>query len=390
MASLSVLPSLTLADIGANRLRLLCSALGYGAARTRASVALFQKLAGSWGRRGVDRPPPWASDITDDHSPFELSLAIDGGVPELRFLIEVQGEEPGVASNWEAARAMNERLAASSGVHLGRLTQVEDLFAPTTECHRFAMWHAVCLPPHARPEFKIYLNPQVRGKAGARALVEEAMVRLGFGDACAHLPEPQAREEICYFSLDLSDRPEARVKVYTAHHRATIDRLEAAVAGASGHAQGAVADFCESMAGSLGPFHGRPVLTCLSFVEGRSAPTTGTIHFPVRSYARHDGVVRDRVLQYIHADAAPVYHAGLDAFADRRLEDGVGMQTYVSLRLERGRRRLTVYLAPEVYDVTQSAMTQPAASGVVETSGVLEQGAGGSVVWRVASGDGDG
>ncbi|HYO74676.1 MAG TPA: tryptophan dimethylallyltransferase family protein, partial [Archangium sp.] len=43
--------------------------------------------------------PRWPSDITDDGTPFEFSLAIDGEEPELRFLIEAwTPERPTVAS----------------------------------------------------------------------------------------------------------------------------------------------------------------------------------------------------------------------------------------------------------------------------------------------------
>ena len=74
----------------------------------------------------------------------------------------------------------------------------------------------------------MYLNPAARGRSEARALVEAAMMRLGFGEACAHLPATGPEAEICYFSLDLSAQPEARVKVYTAHHHATSAHVEAA------------------------------------------------------------------------------------------------------------------------------------------------------------------
>ncbi|MFT3774325.1 MAG: tryptophan dimethylallyltransferase family protein [Minicystis sp.] len=352
-------------DLGSNRLRSLCRGLGFDSSDERRALSIFRKLAASWGARSALKAPPWASDITDDHSPFEFSVAVDGAEPELRFLIEVLGDTPGLQSNWEASLAMNEQLAAEYGVHLGRLAEVQDLFAPTSECHRFTLWHAVCLRPGAAPDFKIYLNPQSRGRAQARNVVETAMRRLGFGDAVAHLPEIGPDDEITYFSLDLSAKREARVKVYTAHHHATVERIDQAIQSARGHAPGKTAEFCEAMSGSLGPYDSRPVLTCLSFVQGSATPLTGTVHFPVRTYAHDDRVVRDRIVRYLNQGGAPVYARAIEAFTDRELEDGLGMQTYASLRVDPERQRVTVYLAPEVYDVGQAAMTLPAASSVL-------------------------
>lgn len=357
-------PSACLSELGVAKLHALCEALGYEAGQTQEMAAIFRLLASSWGDRPVDAPPLWASDITDDHTPYEFSVAVDGGLPEIRFLLEVQGQPPSIAANWDAARAMNARLGAELDVELGRLAAIEDLFAPTPACRRFSLWHAVCFPRGGAPKFKAYLNPQVRGWAEAYDLTRAALARLGLGGA--ELPPATAQDEICYFSLDLSRERGARVKVYTAHYNGTGAQIDAAVAGAKGYVPEQAAEFCQTMADAPGPYQSRPVLTCLSFIEGDNRPATATIHFPLRSYAPNDAAARARVLSYIHAEGASVYDRALEAFAHRRLDDGVGMQTYVSLRQERGHRRLTVYLAPEVYDVGQSPMTQPKVSGVIE------------------------
>jgi hypothetical protein len=282
-------------------------------------------------------------------------------------------------SNWEASRAMNAELASEYGIHLGRLAEVEALFAPAEGCPRFAAWHAVCLRPGADPEFKIYLNPQASGRAGARRLTESAMRRLGLGDAVASLPPTGPDDELWYFSLDLAAREGARVKVYTAHHRATAARIERAVSTVRAYVPGQATAFCSAMAESEGPYSARPVATCLSFVVGCSTPTTGTVHFPVRTYATDDLAVRDRVVRYLNPAGARVYRRAIDAFADRRLEDGVGMQTYAALRLTHGPEHLTVYLAPEVYDIGQIAITVPTVSGVV--------GRGALPAWPAAVGE---
>jgi hypothetical protein len=175
------------------------------------------------------------------------------------------------------------------------------------------------------------------------------MQRLGFGDAFERLPERGDSDELCYFSLDLSSARKARIKLYVAHHRATLDRIEHAVSTASGRVPGRAAAFCTAMAGGPGPYRARPVLTCLSFVAGSTQPSVATVHVPVRSYAASDGLVRARLTDHLSPEASSIHAQVLDAFARRPLGERSGMQTYASLRLDGSNERLTVYLAPEAY-----------------------------------------
>ena len=241
-------PSPTLAEVGAERLAALCRSVGFDAAQAEAAQAIFRRFAIHWGGRRVYAGPPERSDITDDHTPFEFSIAIAGGAPELRFLVEVQGDQPSLAAHWTAAAEINRGLAADFGAELERLRAVAELFAPTAHTPRFAVWHAVCLTPGAPPSFKVYLNPQARGVRESGALVKTAFTRLGFGAAYAQLPVCKGRDSYIYFSLDLSGQKEARVKIYTAHHDALSTDIEAAVAGADGHVAGQAREFCAAMA----------------------------------------------------------------------------------------------------------------------------------------------
>lgn len=357
----------TLLHHGTERLEHLCAGLGFDEQDRGRMVALFTRMAASWGDLPLGSKPRWPSDITDDHSPFELSVAIDGGAPELRFLCEVRGPAHTIDAQWRAAWALNEELQRDLGVDLDRANAIKDLFAPTLACPRFGAWHAVCFRPGQRPEVKLYLNPLARGRASALGLVREAMTRLGFPDACAHLPPSTPDDLLVYFALDLSADEHARAKVYTAHFNAAPDHVEEALRPAAGHMPGQITDFCTLMGNSYGPFEARPVQTCLAFTSGSDSPTSGTVYFPVRAYADSDLEVRERVLGYIHAEGAPIYRAALEGFANRPLENGVGMQTYVSLRQAPGGRRLTVYLSPEVYAVQRSAR-------VSRVSGVIPRG----------------
>lgn len=358
----------TLLQYGVERIQQLCPVLGFDARDEKRIVDIFGRMASGWGHLRVGGRPRWPSDITDDHSPFELSLAIDGDTPELRVLAEIQDGLPTMQSNWSASLAFNDELVSSFGVSLDRFQAIKDLFAPTFSSSRFCAWHAVCFRPGEEPDFKLYLNPSVRGRAAARDTVEEAMRRLGFGEAGSFLPASTVDDVTLYFSLDLASSEHARVKAYTGHHGCTAERVEGVLRAARGYVPGQITEFCKAMGGPYERYDARPVQTCLSFTAGSAAPTSGTVYFPVRSYADSDLEVRDRVLGYIQPEGAAIYRRALQAFANRPLEDGVGMQSYVSLRQGWSRRRMTVYLAPEGYAVDRIDR-----SGVV--SGVVARGA---------------
>jgi hypothetical protein len=185
------------------------------------------------------------------------------------------------------------------------------------------------------------------------------MVRLGFGAAFEQLPALGAHDELCYFSLDLARSGRSRVKLYVAHHRGSLERIERAVSTATGLVPGRAAAFCTAMAGSSGPYLARPVLTCLSFVSGSAQPSAATVHFPVRSYAASDALVKARLVERLHPESAAIYTRALDAFARRAHTERSGMQTYASLRLAGEGDRVTVYLAPEAYASPLDRLQRP-------------------------------
>lgn len=335
---------------GAERLRALCDGLGLSAQREREAQKVLSCFLTRWGDTTIGRKPRWKSDITDDHSPFEFSLAMDGVEPELRILVEAQAERPGLLASWEAGRALSRELAEEFGMPLDRLSRIEHLFAPTDLNAKFAIWHAVALRADGPPEFKIYLNPQAQGRGCSGNIVARAMALLGFPDAA--VPRSgRSLDEIKYISLDMSNRPSARIKLYAAHHGATGDDIEAALSPASYYVSGEAADFCRHMSGHDGPYSSLPVQTCLAYASNHEAPLMGTVHFPVRSYAPNDEIVRDRILEYLGEPTAHIYSKAIASFANRPLDAGVGMQTYASLRQQKGGSRMTVYLSPELYNV---------------------------------------
>ncbi|MEM7156966.1 MAG: tryptophan dimethylallyltransferase family protein [Myxococcota bacterium] len=355
------LPGSSLLELGVRRIRGLASAFDFGVPTARLEQR-FADAIGPEGRRALGPRPRWSSDITDDGTPFEFSVAFTPhGAPTLRLLFEAQEPETAdtPARRWSAAWRTTERLAALGHVDLQRLHAIAPWFEPTRDSSAdFVLWHALDLsqPEGEDATLKVYLNPRVHGDAGAPALVERALVRLGHADAWADLVARLARHgehRFQYLSLDLGANESARTKIYVAHHGVSADRLERVFEGSEGYGAGDATRWCRSVLGGPGPYERRPVLSCFAFSRRTPAPV-GTLHLPVRCYAEDDAASARRILAHLPAAAATHYLDAVEAFSARPLGAGQGLQTYASFRRERSAQRLTVYLAPEGYAVPRS------------------------------------
>jgi DMATS type aromatic prenyltransferase len=372
----------TLFDFGAERLRSLCAAVAFD---SQPVVHLFQRMVTPWGQGRISRLPSWPSHVGDDNTPFEFSLAIAPS-PELRFMVEPLGQTPSLRSNADAALTMLTSLASDFDVDLSRLSRIRDLFLPAIPRGDFAVWVAAEFAASRQPHFKVYLNPFAQGRELAPAVVEEALVRLGFGKAWPFVARTLARrgpdlDELMYLSLDVSRSSESRVKVYARHRWATISDLEAAAASSPNHKPGDVTQFLRTVAPDAGEvFKGRAPFTCFAFVEGcGAAPASVTTHFPINGYAPHDGVIQERVSAYLQQVGLPqdLYSRALAACANRPLDRGIGLQSYVSLRHHHGTPRVTVYFPVEAYQpgTVAKGPTSTPPSGVVEIADRFEQAA---------------
>jgi DMATS type aromatic prenyltransferase len=351
----------TYLEVGIEKITALCDALGM-TAKTAQVIEVFRVMTASWGERKIGSNSDWLCDVSDDGSPFEFSIALDPQQAELRILIEAQGSDPNLQSNWQAGLDLNQHLAANFNISLDRFGQIEDLFVPTNPAAKFSMWHAVCFYPDKEPAFKLYLNPQSQVKSRAAAVVEESLVRLGFPHAWSNLAEIAAqrgpdKDEFTYFSLDLAANSKARVKIYLRHYDATTDDLEKALSCAGNYVPGDVTEFCQALTLEQGSFTSKPMASCFSFIEGNDArPSSGTLYIPIGYYTSNDRVVADRIEQYFSQHHLPTsaYTESLQAFATRSLESRNGMHSHISLRQENQQRRVTFYLNPEVTTVRSS------------------------------------
>jgi hypothetical protein len=319
-----------------------------------------KQLSSSWSNELLDTRPAWSSDITDDHSPFEFSLSLDGSGTSVRILTEPQDvRHPSLSSSWRLANELHERLRSQWGVHTAGYDGVADLFAPTSSSDGvFSIWHSAVLGRRQDTQFKVYLNPAMHGAADAERVVAQALDRLGLGDAWRALREQALRraglDQVLYFALDLTQARPARAKVYVAHRHATAADLAVALERCPGFNPSSVNRWLECLLGGTGPFHDRPPITCFAFNRDSLDLHTTTLHLPVRCYASDDFEVARKVCEFLRFPQRVSYMRALTGVAERPLESGPGLQTYVSLRPSPGQQAVTVYLAPQLYSGAQA------------------------------------
>lgn len=327
-----------------------------GAVGLEASIpdarAILARLLGT-SRSHPCGTPAYLSDVVDDHTPYEMSLALGNTAPEVRLLVETVDEDHSLAGRWQAARDAGRWLASEYGAHLDKLDRIADLFEPRTGDALLSMWHAIVFRQNGKPETKVYLDLRARGRVLAATTLEEALSRLDLSAAYPRLMREGCRrgaelDELVYFSLDLSAHETARVKVYFRHHQATATDMERVIGTFGGVNPGEVRSFCKAILGNEGPYLPRPLVSCWSF-SGGATPSGATIYAPVAYYARDDREAQGRVRRWLGDVGleAKRYDEAISAFAQRPLADGTGMHSYVSFKRDAGVPKVTCYLAPE-------------------------------------------
>ena len=356
---LEATPKISFAHIATRTLERLWPAVHGEACPTEVRSLLATMLA-RWGSRPVPEVATWPSDIGSDHSPFEFSLALTSSGPELRFLVEAQGNGSAFSSVRQAGLELNASLA-KRGADLRRFEQLRDLFLPEVTHARFGLWHAATLTT-GKVRAKAYLNPQIRGQDQAVALVKSGFERLKMPAAWTTVERALRQgerqgEEIRYFAIDLQECAMARAKVYLYPKDASAENLEKIAALRPEYVSGEVTDFCDAIAGDCGPYGSWPPCVYLAFTGDNSTPSDVTVQIPIAHYVRDDRVARDRILSYLRQRGLDwrAYERAVGAATTRQLAEGRGLHTYVSLRTGSKAPRVTVYFAAELYAVHEPA-----------------------------------
>ncbi|NUO49607.1 MAG: hypothetical protein HOV80_12190 [Polyangiaceae bacterium] len=298
----------------------------------------------------------WPSYVSDDHTPYEFSLLLGRDSAEIRLMAEPlpSGGASTVADTVTEAQRLRTILERDFEVGFERFDKIADLFLPPEPQGAFAIWYAASFASSGAPSFKMYLNPAVRGRDAAPQVVEQALDRLGLSSAFATVTRAFRRgpelDELRFFSIDLGNTREARVKVYGFHHEASVDDLAHVMTVVPDSDGAAVRRFCRALLGSEGELRAsRQPATCLAFVGTNASPATGTVHVPIRAFAGDDRVAHGRVsdaLREIQIDAAP-FDKATSAIAQRPLESGGGLIAWSAIRTGHGGLKSNVYLAPK-------------------------------------------
>jgi DMATS type aromatic prenyltransferase len=349
---------LSLREYTSAQLRNLCEVAGFDTTDNTPDE-LLRELLGTAGERSLSEPPPWPSDISDDATPVEFSIAFDAsGERAVRVLGETIAERPSKSANMGAALQFFDSLSDRFQLSVNQFKTVRDLFLPEQPQGKFSLWYSFILRPDSSPKIKIYFNPGVRGAEQAPELVAEGLSRLGLDNAYRIATEHALLrgnlDKFTFFAIDLDDKPSSRVKIYISHHAAELKDVERAASAVPGVDPKQVRDFCSLIGGgSSGPFTGLPLLSSYSFVESDADhPSNYSIYFPIRGHVTDDAAARALVIQLMKLydfDPTELDHA-LDAVSRRPLRDGVGLIAYVSLRLGK-QSGITVYLSSEAYAV---------------------------------------
>jgi len=361
----------TYLELAGHKMAPICDAfLPIGVQRHRLSSILWLMMS-PWGDRPLGSRPRILSDITDDHTPFEFSIAFREHGPEFRMLVESLPLDPLAASRWNAGLVLNRKLERQFGCSTRRFRVIQDLFRPADDWAKFAMWHAVNVGP--TDTFKIYLNPGARGRGAAAGVVEEALRRLEMGNVLASLPPVRpGRDEVRYFSLDLAEDDSARVKVYYCHEGSDVDDVERLLRRSPHHVYGEAARFCRALGGERARYDRLPLQTCYSFVQGESTPSTVTLHFPVRAYVPNDQEAMDRIAGVLAEAQRSAYTRMVKGYIGQAPEASTGAQTYLSYHRTASSYCTTVYLSPNAYQRgrvdTSDRRVAHAASGLMSLS----------------------
>jgi DMATS type aromatic prenyltransferase len=298
----------------------------------------------------------FGSSISDDHTPYELSLLLGRSSTEIRLMSELAppGREGSLSDTVTLGREALLRLAERHDVDLSRLDAIAPglLDAPRGA---FALWLASSFDRDGTPSFKVYLNPMADGVARAPAVLEAALSTLGMSGAWATATRAFSRgptkDELRFLSLDLARSRDARVKLYAFHHDATPDDLVRVAGVVPNVDRGRVLEFVRTMLDGDGVARAaRQPATCLAFVAGSALPRTGTVHIPVRTFAGDDRAAHRRIVTALQALDVPAtsYLRAVESLASRPLESGSGLLAWAALRFGEASPRVNVYLAPRV------------------------------------------
>ncbi len=339
-------------ELAEHKLARMFGAVGASQKRIDEATGLLRDVTCPWGLADVPRPLRYFSAASNDGAPIELSMGWQCDRTEVRATFEPLGADASPSERLRAAEDVTNSLGHYPGVSLARYHEIEDLFIPPAPPTDFVAIYSVVWQDDRAPWFKIYLNPQARGRGRAGHLVREAMRRLGFAEQWElvrqRLAEPALSEmasEIVYLALDLRATDDARVKIYLRHAGATPEQLEHLAGAAEEHVAGEVADVCRKISAKLAP---KPPITTFTLLSSAARPQRCTVNLPVSPNMDNDAEGCRAVTEAFRL-------TGLDPAPCERTLAALTPNPETSNTLNyvgvTGHRRLTVFLSLDAHPV---------------------------------------
>ncbi|EDY48936.1 conserved hypothetical protein [Streptomyces clavuligerus] len=340
----------SVAEISGGQLRRLAAGTGL-AAQADLAVRVLHEMTTPWNTRAAADLPP--SDVSADGSPVEFAAGIGGCDPSVQFAVEPMTADPGPDARARAARAVMARLAHRGWATAERWSAVADLFLCQEATGPHLAMYGAEFSGAGLAGCKVWFYPGCTGGDRAPALVREALGRVRLPGAWAAVVR-HARGDFSgcrpiLFSLDLSDRPTARTKIYFRHYGVRPDDLSALLAD-HGFDAGETSAFCRLATGGGTAFSRQPPVTCLSFTAPGGRPDAATLYVPLWVSAPDDATVQRRTHRVLsRLGVSPVlYDRCLAAVARRPLADALGLHNYLALRSGPVRHRVKCYWSPEL------------------------------------------
>jgi DMATS type aromatic prenyltransferase len=270
-------------------------------------INVVNSLFGSWADEPIERFEDHHSFVANDGSPIEFSFALSRTDTSVRLLFEPL-DVPSRRPYWShEGYAFVDKLDKLLHVDVRKYRAIEDLFERKhASGATFSILHSAALTANCDiPQFKVYLNPAVAG-VEPRYVVDDAMKRLGLGQQWAtvkdHLGESSfdsQQYEIALFSLDLSDSPEARVKIYLRHTDCGLEEIERAASIAHDHRPNLFTEILKRVDASYNGNWRKAPMTCLSFQESRNGASSATLYCPLDPNVAHDADSNRHILDLL-------------------------------------------------------------------------------------------
>ncbi|MFF2956593.1 hypothetical protein ACFVVU_35275 [Kitasatospora sp. NPDC057965] len=363
----------------ARGLRLLSGMLGLGPDVAAAVDDAVPLLFDGWGHR--DSRCSDSADPTARVAPFEYSVVLGGGAPELRIFLRPlppAGDTTALGS-WEQGRRILAALERRGFASTGRAAALYDLFRPVDRQASFGLCLAASVRPGGLSGVKVYFDTLAQGRARNRELVGEALERLGHGEAWRWLRrnDPASIEVPmpAVFSLDLVESPAARAKFYTTVTERSAERLEERMARLSPAARRRTAALLAALpvAGpqALAAPGIRPTLCWSLTARCPGRPEDAALYLPFNHYTPRPEAASARLAGLLapesrglvealvtHCAAAPGGGGAGGGGADGGGADGGGAGNpfhWVAAKLARPDRELTLYLSADRVDAAAGA-----------------------------------